>query len=94
LRKSPVALSKTSHEILRRLHADIKSSIRKALDELAKNPYRGKSLKEELSGLWSLAVSHHRITDQIETNRVTVVYVAPRRDVYQHIRELLAERRS
>jgi mRNA interferase RelE/StbE len=94
LRQSSVALSKTSHEILRRLHPDIKRSIRKALDELSKNPYGGKPLKEELSGLWSLAVSHHRIIYQVDTNKLTVVYIAPRRDVYQHIRELLAEKKS
>jgi mRNA-degrading endonuclease RelE of RelBE toxin-antitoxin system len=68
LRPPSVGLSKTSHEILRRLHPDIKRSIRKALDELSKNPYAGKPLKEELSGLWSLSVSHHRIIYQLETN--------------------------
>ena len=92
MRPSSVALSKTSHEILRRLHPDIKRSVRKALDELSKNPYRGKPLKEELSGLWSLPVSHHRIIYQLETNGITVVYIGPRRDVYQQIRELLRKR--
>jgi len=94
LRQFSISLSKTSHDILRRLHPDIKRTIRKALDELSKNPYRGKPLKEELSGLWSLAVSHYRIIYQVETNAVNVVYIAPRRDVYQHIRELIAEKRS
>jgi mRNA-degrading endonuclease RelE of RelBE toxin-antitoxin system len=93
LSQSSVTLSKTSHAILRRLHPNTKRSIRKALDELSKDPYKGKPLKEELSGLWSLPVSHHRIIYQIEMNAVTVVYIAPRRDVYQHIRELIAKER-
>jgi mRNA interferase RelE/StbE len=92
LRPPSVALSKTSHEILRRLHPDIKRSIRKALDELSKNPYAGKPLKEELSGLWSLSVSHHRIIYQLETNGITIVYIGPRRDIYQQVRELLGEK--
>ena len=94
MRQTSAGLSKTSHEILRRLYPDIKRSIRKALDELSKNPYKGKPLKEELSGLWSFAVSQYRIIYQVETNAVTVVYIAPRRDVYQYIRELLAEKKS
>jgi len=92
VKRSSVALSKTAHEILRRLHPDIKKSIRKALDELSTNPYSGKPLKEELSGLWSLPVSHYRIIYQIGANSVAIVYIGPRRDVYQQIRELLIEK--
>ena len=92
MRESSVVLSKTSHAILRRLHPDIRRPIRKALDDLSKNPYRGKPLKEELSGLWSLPVTHHRIIYQVEMNAVTVVFIGPRRDVYQQIREMLTEK--
>ena len=87
-----VALSATSHRIVRHLHPDIKRSIRKACDDLSNNPYIGKPLKEELAGLWSLPVSHHRIIYQIESNAISVVFIGPRRDVYERFRELLTEK--
>ncbi len=92
MRRPSVVLSETSHQVVRRLHPDIKRSIREALDRLSRNPYIGKPLKEELTGLWSLPVSHHRIIYQVETNAVTVVFIGVRRDVYQQLRELLAEK--
>lgn len=57
-----------------------------------KDPFIGKPPKEELAGLWSLPVSHHRISYQIETSVITVVFVGPRRDVYERLRELLTEK--
>ena len=90
--RGSVALSASSHRIVRHLHPDIKRSIRKACDDLSKNPYAGKPLKKELAGLWSLPVSHHRIIDQIESSAITVVFIGPRRDVYERLRELLNEK--
>ncbi len=86
-----IVLSATSHGILRHLHPDTKHSIRKALDGLSSDPYIGKPLKEELSGLWSLPVSHHRVIYQIEARIIIVVYIGPRRNVYERLRELLTE---
>lgn len=92
MRRSSIALSATSHQILRHLHPGTKRSIRKALDGLATDPYIGKPLQEELAGLWSLPVSHHRIIYQIEKSAITVVFIGPRRDVYEHLRELLTRK--
>ena len=72
MRRFSLALSATSHRILRHLHPGIKRSIRKALDDLSKDPFCGKPLKEELRGLWSFPVSRHRIIYQIEMNVITV----------------------
>ena len=90
--RSSIALSATSHRILRHLHPDTKRSIRKALDELSTDPYMGKPLKEELAGLWSLPVSHHRLIYQVETGAITIVFIGQRRDVYERLRQLLMEK--
>jgi mRNA interferase RelE/StbE len=87
--RPPIAVSATAHQVLLRLHPEIKRSIRKALDGLAQDPYIGKPLKQELEGLWSLPVSHHRIIYQVDSRAITVVFIGPRRDVYERLRELL-----
>jgi mRNA-degrading endonuclease RelE of RelBE toxin-antitoxin system len=92
LKRSSIGVSVTAQGILRHLHPDAKRSIRKALDDLSKEPFAGKPLKEELAGLWSLPVSHHRIIYQVESGKITVVFIGPRRDVYERLRELLAEK--
>jgi len=91
LRRYSIFLSDASHQILRHLHPDTKSSIRKALEGLSKDPYGGKPLKEELTGLWSYPVSYHRVIYQIEKNTITVVFIGPRRDVYEKLREILTK---
>ncbi len=89
MRRPSITVSETAQGILRHLHPDLKKSIRKALDELVKNPYAGKPLKQELAGLWSLPVAHHRIIYQTQEGRIIVVFIGPRRDVYERLRELL-----
>jgi mRNA-degrading endonuclease RelE of RelBE toxin-antitoxin system len=92
LRRYPVSLSHASRQILRHLHPDIKRSVRKALYDLSRSPYQAKPLKEELEGLWSLPVYRHRIIYQIEKNAISVVFIGPRRNVYERLRELLTEK--
>ena len=92
MKRTRIALSATAYQIVRHLHPDIKRSLRKALDDLAKDSLIGKPLKEELAGLWSLPVLHHRIIYQIEKNAVTVIFIGPRRDVYDRLRSLLTEK--
>ncbi len=86
-----ITVSETAQGILSHLHPDLKKSIRKSLDELMKNPYAGKPLKQELAGLWSLPVARHRIIYQIEGSGIVVVFAGPRSDVYERLRELLGK---
>jgi mRNA-degrading endonuclease RelE of RelBE toxin-antitoxin system len=65
MKRVPVFLTTTAHQLLRHLHPDLKRLIRQALDELANHPMKGKPLQEELAGLWSLRVSHYRIIYQL-----------------------------
>lgn len=76
---------------IRILHPGLKLKIRRALDEISINPHIGKTLKEELSGLYSYRVSQYRIVYKIKREEilVEVVEVAERRIVYQRVAELL-----
>ena len=91
MRRPSVVVSKMAQSVVRHLHPAAKKSIRNALDKLRTNPYEGKPLTEELEGLWSLPVARHRIIYQIDTRRITVVYIGPRRDIYETLRELLTQ---
>jgi mRNA-degrading endonuclease RelE of RelBE toxin-antitoxin system len=92
LSRTSISVSETARIVLRKLHPDIKRSIRRGLDELQADPFAGKPLKEELSGLWSLAVANYRVIYQLERSKITVVFIGARRDVYERLRELLSNK--
>lgn len=70
-----------------RPHPDLKQRIRAALDDLVKDPYQGKALKEELAGLYSYRVSKFRILYSIHKRilEVHVVAIGPRKTIYQSV---------
>jgi mRNA-degrading endonuclease RelE of RelBE toxin-antitoxin system len=89
MKRVPVFLTVTAQQRLRHLHPDLKRLLRRALDELASHPMKGKPLQEELAGLWSLRVSHYRVIYQIDESSITVIFLGPRRTVYEQLREML-----
>ena len=89
MKRVPVFLTTTAQQLLRHLHPDLKRLIRRALDELASHPVKGKPLQEELAGLWSLRVSHYRVIYQLDEASITVIFLGPRRTVYERLREAL-----
>ena len=89
MKRVPVFLTTTAQQLLRHLHPDLKRSIRQALDELARDPMKGKPLQEELTGLWSLRASHYRVIYQLDEASITVIFLGPRRTVYERLREVL-----
>ena len=75
----PVAAS------VRHLPPEIKTKIRRALEEIEQDPFLGKPLKEPLKGLFSFRVSLYRIIYQIREKEilVEVIDIAKRSVVYQ-----------
>jgi mRNA-degrading endonuclease RelE of RelBE toxin-antitoxin system len=75
------------------LHPDHKKIIRKALDQLRREPLAGDDLQEELAEFKSLKPKRFRIIYTIdEENRfVQVYYVGHRKDVYDQFRLLLGK---
>ena len=89
MKRVSVFLTVTAQQLLRHLHPDLKRLLRLVLDELASHPVKGKPLQEELAGLWSLRVSHYRVIYQMDEASITVIFLGPRRTVYERLRELL-----
>lgn len=76
---------------LRHLHPQIKAKIRRALEEVERDPHTGKPLKKPLEGLYSYRVSDYRIVYQIKGRDllVEVIDIAKRKIVYQRVANLL-----
>jgi mRNA-degrading endonuclease RelE of RelBE toxin-antitoxin system len=77
--------------VLRNLAPEVKTAVRRGIDELIKDPFLGKELGGQLAGFRSHRARHYRIIYQVnETGRsLDIFYVAPRRDVYEAFTELL-----
>ncbi len=76
---------------IRTLHPEIKQEIREAVRTLLSSPHSGHDLQYELSGYRSYRVRSYRILYQIneESGTLDVVYLGPRRTVYEQFRALL-----
>ena len=81
--------SKTSRDLIRKLHPDLKSIIRARLNEIANNPYLGKSLVRDLSGYFAFRAKRYRIIYKIneQNQAVQIHYIGHRRDIYQLFKE-------
>ena len=81
--------SRTSRDLIRKIHPDLKTIIRSQLKELVENPYSGKRLEKELSGYFSLRAKRFRILYKIQDKNQTIeiYYVGHRKDVYQLFKE-------
>lgn len=86
-----IKLTRTVAKVLRNFHPDIKKLIRRALKEIAENPYRGKELQEELEGYLSYKFKRYRVVYTVdeETKTVIVHMVWHRRNVYELIAQLI-----
>ncbi len=76
---------------LKHLPPLLKSKIRGALEELEKDPWMGKPLKEKLRGFHSYRVSKYRIVYQMrnEDLLIQIVEIAERSIIYQKVLALL-----
>lgn len=70
---------------IQHLHPSIKQEIRKALDELKDNPWLGKALKRELSGLNAIRVKGYRVIYHIneEAGIITILTLGKRKTIYE-----------
>ena len=83
-----VVLTEKAEEFYQKLlYADksIFERIRRALKSLSQNPFRGKPLKDDLKGKFSLRVGVYRIIYSVYRDKVLVVVfdIGHRRDIYQ-----------
>lgn len=71
-----------------------KQLVREALRTIAGDPFHGKPLREELSGLYSHRVGPLRIVYEVDrpAKAVHVVAIGPRRTIYEELEKNLARR--
>ena len=86
--------SATSRQQAGSLHPSIKAVVEQRIEELSKDPYLGKPLERELSGYYSCKAKRFRIVYRIDpsSQMVQIHYVGHRKDVYELLREMLAEK--
>ena len=86
--------SRTSRDLIRKIHPDLKSIVRVRIKKLIDNPYLGKRLEKELSGYLSLREKRFRILYKIreQNQTIEIYYVGHRKDVYQLFREYVGAR--
>lgn len=65
----------------------LKQKVREAMDEIALCPCCGKALTEDLAGLYSFRIGKYRLVYHYQTHseRLTLIAIGPRRDIYQKI---------
>lgn len=73
--------------MIRVLPPSFKKQVRAGLEAIQENPHIGKSLKDELRGLWSYRVNRYRIIYRIEHRRVEIqiIDLGPRAMIYDRI---------
>ena len=79
---------------IRKLHPGVKREIPTAIRSLLSAPLLGRELQFELSGYHSYRVRTYRIIYRIndEDAMLDVVFIGPRRTVYEELKALLKER--
>ena len=77
---------------VRGLHPFLKKRVKYALKRIANEPYSGKALKDELSGMRSFRIKNFRIIYKIPSETlVDIVAIGPRRSIYEETYRILSK---
>jgi len=75
---------KDLQELIRTMHPSLKKKIKASLKIILSEPYSGKALMDELSGLRSFRISSFRIIYRIkEPGQIELVAIGPRERIYE-----------
>jgi len=79
-----LVVPKDVQELIRAMHPSLKKKVKASLKIILSEPYSGKALMEELSGLKSFRVSSFRIIYRIKKpEQIELVAIGPRERIYQ-----------
>jgi mRNA-degrading endonuclease RelE of RelBE toxin-antitoxin system len=81
---------------IRKLHPDVKRESKAGIPPLIERPLAGHPLQFELSGYRSYRIRTYRVIDRLdeEDETVDVIFVGPRRNVYEELRAYLLSQAS
>ena len=78
--------------LIRSMHPDLKRKIRGSLQTILSEPFAGKALRDELSGLRSFRVSRFRIIYRISKKQlIEVVTIGPRDRIYEETFRIISK---
>ena len=91
MKKYTIQYTKEAKKKIEKLDSSILVIIRKAIESLLSNPYKGKPLSYELAGLRSLRTTDYRIIYRIKEEQliIIVISVGYRKEIYKRLKELL-----
>jgi len=91
VKKYNVKYTKEAKRNIEKLDQTIKQVIKKAIESLSSNPYRGKPLAYELSGLYSFRTSDYRIIYRTREEEILIIIitVGHRKEIYKKLRKIL-----
>ncbi len=82
-------------ELIRNMHPHLKKKIRATLQSILFDPYSGKTLKAELSGLRSFCVGRFRVINRVsDQNLIKIVAIGPRENIYEETFRLLKKKEN
>ena len=91
MEKYTIKFTEEARKKIKKLDPQIKLVIRKAIESLVDNPYRGKPLSYDLKGLYSLRTTDYRIIYRVKGEElvIIVISVGHRGDVYKKLKALI-----
>jgi len=79
-----LVVPKDVKELIGTMHPSLKKKVKASLKIIVSEPYSGKGLKDELSGLRSFRISSFRIIYRIkEPEQIELVALGPRERIYE-----------
>ena len=79
-----LVVAKDIEELIRTMHPSLKKKVKASLKIVLSEPYSGKALIDELSGLRSFRIRSFRILYRItEPEQIELVAVGPRERIYE-----------
>jgi mRNA interferase RelE/StbE len=93
MKKYRIRFTPEASRLISKFHPENKKQIKRALQDLQKDPYTGGDLQEELYGFKSFKIKRYRILYNIneEESFIQVYHIGYRSDVYEQFRRLLNE---
>ena len=70
-------------DLEKRVDPQYTRQIEKVIDKLAKNPYQGIKLTSIKIGQWRIRIGNYRIRYDIEGNKVILLRILHRKDIYR-----------
>ena len=91
MEKYSIKYTKEAKKKIEKLDPSIRVVIKKAIESLSSNPYKGRPLSYELAGLYSLRTSDYRIIYRIKEKQliIIVISVGHRREIYKRLKEII-----